>query len=72
MGDSGSILIGFINGYMFLELMTSGYLNIAISLLVYPILDCSLALVKKTLQGKMPWVDTSNYSFLQPIIRKKS
>ena len=70
MGDSGSVLIGFINGFMFLELMTANMLNIAISLLVYPILDCSLALTKKTLQGKMPWVDTSNYSFLQPIIRK--
>ena len=70
MGDSGSILIGFINGFMFLELMTANMLNIVISLLVYPILDCSLALVKKTLQGKMPWVDTSNYSFLQPIIKK--
>ena len=48
MGDSGSILIGFINGFMFLELMTANMLNIAISLLVYPILDCSLALVKNT------------------------
>ena len=70
MGDSGSILIGFINGFMFLELMTAGMINIAISLLIYPILDCSLALIKKTFLGKMPWVDTSNYSFLQPTIKK--
>lgn len=70
LGDSGSILIGFINGFVFLELMTTNMLNIAISLLIYPILDCSLALTKKTFQGKMPWADTSNYSFLQPTIKK--
>ena len=69
MGDSGSILIGFINGFIFLELMTADMLNVAISLLIYPILDCSIALVKKTFQGKMPWADTSNYSFLQPGIK---
>ena len=33
-------------------------------------MDCSVALVKKTLQGKLPWADTSNYSFLQPGIKK--
>ena len=70
MGDSGSILIGFINGFMFLELFTLGMSNIAISLLIYPLLDCSIALTKKTLDGKMPWADTSNYSFLQPSIKK--
>ena len=36
MGDSGSILIGFINGFIF-ELLTGYYLNIAISLLIYPL-----------------------------------
>jgi len=72
LGDSGSIQIGFINGFIFLELMITGMLNIAVSLLIYPILDCSLSLVKKTLQGKMPWADTSNYSFLQPTIKKNT
>jgi len=70
MGDSGSILIGFINGYIFLMLMTSGYLYLGISLLIYPLIDCSIALIKKTSKGMMPWVDTSNYSFLQPNIKK--
>lgn len=72
LGDSGSILIGFLNGFLFLELSITGNLNLAISLLIYPILDCSIALVKKSLQGKLPWVDTSNYSFLQPTIKRNS
>jgi hypothetical protein len=33
-------------------------------------MDCSIALFRKIMQGKLPWADTSNYSFLQPIIKK--
>ena len=70
LGDSGSVLIGFINGFLFLNLLIINNINLAISLMIYPIMDCSVALVKKTLQGKLPWADTSNYSFLQPGIKK--
>ena len=69
LGDTGSIFIGFINGYFFLEMLVAKNLNLAISLLIYPITDCSIALFKKTISGKLPWADTSNYSFLQPIIK---
>ena len=70
LGDSGSILIGFINGFLFFDLLIINNINLAISLVIYPIMDCTVALVKKTLQGKLPWADTSNYSFLQPAIKK--
>ena len=69
-GDGGSILIGFINGFLFLNLMILDKINFAISILIYPIIDCSYALIRKTLQGKLPWADISNYSFLQPSIKK--
>ena len=69
LGDSGSILIGFINGFLFFDLLIINNINLAISLMIYPIMDCSVALIKKTLQGKLPWADTSNYSFLQPAIK---
>ena len=72
MGDSGSILIGFVNGYIFLELFTTGLIILAMTVLIYPLLDCSLGLARKALEGKMPWVDTSNYSFLQPTIKKNN
>ena len=72
LGDSGSILIGFINGFLFFDLLLINNINLAISLMIYPIMDCSVALVKKSLQGKLPWADTSNYSFLQPTIKKNS
>lgn len=70
LGDSGSILIGFISGFLFLELITLNKINLAISLLIYPLFDCTIALVRKTLDGKLPWADVSNYSFLQPTIKK--
>ena len=70
LGDSGSVLIGFINGFIFLQLLTLGKINLGISLLIYPLFDCTFALIKKTLNGKLPWADISNYSFLQPTIRK--
>ncbi len=70
LGDSGSILIGYFNGFIFLELLILNQINLALSLIIYPILDCSIALIKKTLNGKLPWTDTSNYSFLQPSIKK--
>ena len=50
LGDSGSILIGYLNGFLFLELLVTSNLNLAISLLIYPILDCSVALIKKLFQ----------------------
>ena len=70
LGDSGSILIGYFNGFIFLELFILDQLNLAISLIIYPLLDCTFSLIKKTLEGKLPWADTSNYSFLQPTIKK--
>lgn len=69
LGDTGSILIGYINGFIFLELIIQQQFNIAISLYIYSLFDCSKALIKKTLDGKLPWVDVSNYSFLQPGIK---
>ena len=72
LGDTGSILIGYINGFIFLELIILQQFNIAISLYIYSLIDCSNALIKKTLDGKLPWVDVSNYSFLQPGIKKNA
>ncbi len=70
LGDSGSIFLGFFFGFIFLELIIINKINLAISLLIYPLIDCSMALVRKTLDHKLPWIDISNYSFLQPTIKK--
>ena len=72
MGDAGSIFFGFLTGYSFLEIIINGYWNIALSLLIYPILDCSICLVRKFFRGHMPWVGLYDYYFLIPVLRNKS
>ncbi len=72
MGDAGSIFFGFLTGYSFLEILINGYWNIALSLLIYPILDCSICLVRKFFKGYMPWVGLYDYYFLIPVLRNKS
>jgi UDP-N-acetylmuramyl pentapeptide phosphotransferase/UDP-N-acetylglucosamine-1-phosphate transferase len=69
MGDAGSIFLGFLVGYSFLELSISGYLLHALCLYVYPILDCSICIFRKFLKGFLPWERQGDYFFLK--IKKK-
>lgn len=71
MGDAGSIFLGFLTGFFFLELVTLGKWNIAISLLSYNFLDCTYCLLKKMKKGIMPWVGIYDYYFLKPILEDK-
>jgi UDP-N-acetylmuramyl pentapeptide phosphotransferase/UDP-N-acetylglucosamine-1-phosphate transferase len=67
MGDAGSILLGYIIGFSFLELIFSGYWFLAISLYMYPFVDCSITLANKILKGQSPWARLFDYYFLIPI-----
>lgn len=72
MGDAGSIFLGFLLGYSFLELLSYGYWNISLSLIAYPLVDCSICLLKKLKKGIMPWVGMYDYYFLKPALHNKS
>lgn len=65
MGDAGSIFLGFLVGFSFLELIVKE-MYIVIILYIYPLLDCSITLIKKTLKGYMPWKRLGDYYFLKP------
>lgn len=65
MGDAGSIFLGFLVGFSFLELIIKE-IYIVIILYIYPLLDCSITLFKKTLKGYMPWKRLGDYYFLKP------
>jgi len=67
MGDTGSILIGYIIGFCLLELILSDYWYLAISLYFYPFLDCTLTLIKKIISGKSVFKRDFDYFFLKPI-----
>ncbi len=67
MGDTGSILIGYILGFCLLELIFSEYWFIAIALYSYPIFDCTLTLGKKVFSGRNIFNRDFDYFFLIPI-----
>ena len=67
MGDSGSIFLGFLIGYICISLFLKGYWNLAFSLIIIPFLDCTITLIKKTLKGHSPWKRLFDYFFLIPI-----
>jgi UDP-GlcNAc:undecaprenyl-phosphate/decaprenyl-phosphate GlcNAc-1-phosphate transferase len=67
MGDTGSIFIGFLIGYVSLKLIFLGRYDIVISLLAYTYIDCTLTIIKKMFSGRLPWARLFDYYFLIPI-----
>jgi UDP-N-acetylmuramyl pentapeptide phosphotransferase/UDP-N-acetylglucosamine-1-phosphate transferase len=72
MGDTGSILIGYIIGFCLLELISSKYWYLSIALYSYPILDCSLTILKKISLGKSVFNRNFSYFFQFPIVKKQT
>lgn len=67
MGDSGSIFLGFLMGYSFLEIAILINPFYSIILFIYPLADCSITLFKKCiLNGHVPWARHGDYYFLAP------
>jgi UDP-GlcNAc:undecaprenyl-phosphate GlcNAc-1-phosphate transferase len=67
MGDCGSIQLGFLMGFASIYITTLGHWNIALSLIAYPFLDCTLTLLNKMKSGHYPWARLFDYYFLLPI-----
>ena len=67
MGDTGSILIGYIIGFCLLELISTDYWYLSISLYIYPIMDCSLTIIKKIFLGTSVFNRNFSYFFQIPI-----
>jgi UDP-N-acetylmuramyl pentapeptide phosphotransferase/UDP-N-acetylglucosamine-1-phosphate transferase len=71
MGDTGSVLIGYILGFCLLELITSKYWYLSIVLYAYPVLDCSLVTFNKIYSGKSIFNRNFSYFFQLPIKKIK-
>lgn len=67
MGDTGSILIGYTIGYCLLEFISSDYWYLSIALYSYPIIDCSLTILKKVFSGTSVFNRNFSYFFQIPI-----
>ena len=68
MGDVGSIYLGYIIGFMILENILLSKSLYVLTIFLYPIIDCTITLAKKTYNGIYPWVKMGDYFFLKPII----
>ena len=63
LGDTGSISLGFLIGYAVIELFILKHYTIALSLIIYPLLDCTITLIKRIYEGHPPWVKRQDYFF---------
>lgn len=68
MGDSGSITIGYLIGYLFLVLLFNGDWAVGIALIIYPVMDVSLTIIRKMLNNKYPWERLFDYFFLRALM----
>jgi len=71
MGDAGSIFIGFLIGYISIELIILKRVDLVVSLLSYTYIDCTLTIIKKSLKKQAPWARLFDYYFLMPIKNKQ-
>jgi UDP-GlcNAc:undecaprenyl-phosphate GlcNAc-1-phosphate transferase len=72
MGDAGSIFIGFLIGYISINIIIINRVDIIISLLSYTFMDCTLTIIKKTFKGQSPWARLFDYYFLIPVKNNQS
>jgi len=72
MGDSGSIFLGFLIGFISINMILSNRFDLIISLLAYPFLDCTITIIKRVLKGNYPWARLFDYYFLIPIKNKSN
>lgn len=71
MGDAGSIILGYIIGFVILEIVILKEYLLAISVFIYPLMDCTITLIKKIYKGHYPWARLFDYFFLVPVIKGK-
>jgi len=67
MGDSGSIFLGYLMGYISIQFIINERIDIVISLLSYTYLDCTFTIIKKILSKQAPWARLFDYFFLIPV-----
>jgi len=71
LGDVGSIVIGFIIGFIFFDLVKNGDFFIAFIIIAYGLIDITITLVLKIMKGKKPWDRLFDYFFLRPVILER-
>lgn len=71
MGDSGSIIFGYLIGWLALRLVQNNLWFVSLIIIMYPALDVTLTILIKIFKGKKPWERLFDYFFLQGVKNKK-
>ena len=69
MGDTGSIFLGYLFGFMLLELISKKLFFLSFSIFIYPMLDCGITILNKMIRGYYPWARLFDYFFLAPVVK---
>jgi hypothetical protein len=69
MGDSGSIPLGYLMGYMIINLFIEKEYFLCFAGFVYPLLDVGITIVRKIKNKIYPWARLFDYYFLLPVIK---
>ena len=60
--------MGYINGFLIFTLIAKGEYFFAFAVFSYPFFDVTITLLKKTINGHLPWARLYDYYFLKPVI----
>jgi UDP-N-acetylmuramyl pentapeptide phosphotransferase/UDP-N-acetylglucosamine-1-phosphate transferase len=71
MGDSGSIVFGYLIGWLTIRLVQTDLWFVSLIIIMYPALDVTLTILTKISKGKKPWERLFDYFFLQGVKNKK-
>jgi UDP-N-acetylmuramyl pentapeptide phosphotransferase/UDP-N-acetylglucosamine-1-phosphate transferase len=71
MGDSGSIVFGYLIGWVAIRLVQHDLWFVSLIIIMYPVLDVTLTILIKISKGKKPWERLFDYFFLQGVKNKK-
>jgi UDP-N-acetylmuramyl pentapeptide phosphotransferase/UDP-N-acetylglucosamine-1-phosphate transferase len=71
MGDSGSIVFGYLIGWLVIRLVQNNLWFVSLIIIMYPVLDVSLTILIKISKGRKPWERLFDYFFLQGVKNKK-
>jgi UDP-N-acetylmuramyl pentapeptide phosphotransferase/UDP-N-acetylglucosamine-1-phosphate transferase len=72
MGDSGSIPLGFLLGWLLIDLSLQGHFAAAAILPIYFVTDATYTLLKRITQGELPWKPHRQHAYQRAAMAARS
>jgi UDP-N-acetylmuramyl pentapeptide phosphotransferase/UDP-N-acetylglucosamine-1-phosphate transferase len=68
MGDTGSIALGFLLGWLMIDLAWRGFVAAAVILPLYFVADATLTLLKRLARGEKPWQPHRQHAYQRAVL----